>query len=44
MKTLQVVVRIEQESVEAIDAHIENGVLSFNEMLNVVIREYFGLV
>lgn len=44
MKRTEVIVRIEDETVEALDAHLENGVVSFNEMLNVILREYFGLV
>lgn len=44
MKRTEVTVRIEDETIEALDAHLENGVVSFNEMLNVILREYFGLV
>lgn len=44
MKRTEVVVRIEDEALEAIDVYLENGILSFNEYLNHIINLHFGLV
>lgn len=44
MNRVELIVRIEEDTIDAIDAYLEHGAVSFNELLNVVLREYFGLV
>lgn len=44
MKRTELTVRLDDEVLDAIDAHIENGALSFNEQLNHFLRLCFGMV